>query len=54
MHVLLCVSEQVAFGASLGPHGHQITLVYKDVLANTGNAYNPATGTVYVLQFVAS
>ncbi|XP_076137749.1 complement C1q tumor necrosis factor-related protein 3-like [Alosa pseudoharengus] len=43
-------TEQVAFGASLGIHEHQgpfnteTTLVYKNIFANAGNAYNPGTG----------
>ncbi|XP_063056342.1 complement C1q-like protein 2 [Engraulis encrasicolus] len=44
------VTEQVAFGAALGPGGHRgpfntdITIIYPNVFANAGNAYNPSTG----------
>uniref|UniRef100_W5KI91 C1q domain-containing protein n=1 Tax=Astyanax mexicanus TaxID=7994 RepID=W5KI91_ASTMX len=43
--------EKVAFSAALGlpaglrgPFGSETTIVYKNVLTNVGNAYNPATG----------
>ncbi|XP_063072499.1 complement C1q-like protein 4 [Engraulis encrasicolus] len=42
--------ERVAFGASLGskggtgPHNAGVTLVYTNVFANAGEAYNPKTG----------
>uniref|UniRef100_A0A8B9K653 C1q domain-containing protein n=1 Tax=Astyanax mexicanus TaxID=7994 RepID=A0A8B9K653_ASTMX len=48
-----CVTglEKVAFSAALGlpaglrgPFGSETTIVYKNVLTNVGNAYNPATG----------
>lgn len=48
---MICVSEQVAFGVVLGPDGHRgpfnayTTLVYNNVYANVGKAYNPDTGT---------
>ena len=52
------LAGRVAFSASLleegesftGPFSTDITLIYKNVIANTGNTYNRITGEWYICE----